>query len=132
MRPVKRKQISAIVADRLNLSGDTVDEIMSSYYKHILKMLVEMEHTRIYVNKLGTFVVNRKKLIEKHKMYTQALEKLEKIEEPNFQEYKNISNLKNELQLFEKILANFNEENEKRLQKEEEKRNYKKQKNELN
>jgi nucleoid DNA-binding protein len=132
LRPVKRKQISAIVADRLNLSGDTVDEIMSSYYKHILKMLVEMEHTRIYVNKLGTFVVNRKKLIEKHKMYTQALEKLEKIEEPNFQEYKNISNLKNELQLFEKILANFNEENEKRLQKEEEKRNYKKQKNELN
>lgn len=91
-----------------------------------------MEHNRIYVNKLGTFVVNRKRLIEKHKMYTQALEKLEKIEEPNFQEYKNISNLKTELQLFEKILANFNKENERRLQKEEEKRNYKKTKDELN
>ena len=95
-------------------------------------MLVDMDHTRICVNKLGKFVVNRKKLIEKHKMYKQALEKLEKIEEPNFQEYKSISNLKNEIQLFEKILATFNEENERRLLKEEEKINYKKTKDELN
>lgn len=132
MRPIKRKQVSAIVADKLNLSADTVDEIVSCYYKHIHRMMTNIEHNRICVNKLGTFVINRKKLIEKHKMYTQALEKLEKIEEPNFQEYRSISNIKSEIQLFEKILANFKEENDRKLSKEEEKINYKKQKNELN
>ena len=67
MRPIKRKQISAIVADKLNLSADTVDEIVSCYYKHIRTMMINMDHTRICVNKLGTFVVNQKRLIEKHK-----------------------------------------------------------------
>lgn len=132
MRPIKRKQVSAIVADKLNLSADTVDEIVSCYYKHVRSMMINMKHTRICVNKLGTFVINHKKLIEKHKAYVQVLEKFEKIEDPDFQEYKSITNLRSEIQLFEKILANFKEENDRKLLKEEEKINYKKQKNELN
>lgn len=131
MRAIKRKQVSAIVADRLNISADTVDEIVSCYYKHVYHKLRNLEFYRIGVDKLGTFVVNKKRLIEKHKMYQQALEKLEKIEEPNFQEYRSISNLKSEMQLYEKILLNFKEENDKKLLKEEEKNNYKNNKNEL-
>lgn len=132
MRPIKRKQISTIVADKLNLSADTVDEIISCYYKHVRTMMINMDHARICVNKLGTFVVNQKRLIEKHKAYVQVLEKFEKIEDPDFQEYKSITNLRSEIQLFEKILANFKKENDRKLSKEEEKINYKKQKNELN
>lgn len=128
LRPIKRKQISAIVADKLNLSADTVDEIVSCYYKHIRTMMINMDHTRICVNKLGTFVVNQKRLIAKHKAYVQVLEKFEKIEDPDFQEYKSITNLRSEIQLFEKILANFKKENDRKLLKEEEKINYKKQK----
>ena len=125
MRPLKRKQISAIVAEKLQLSAETVDEIASCYFKIIQKKLTTLETCRITVDKLGTFTIKRKKLEEKRRFYEIALSRLEEIENPDMRDYKSILKLKKDIQEFDKLLEDFAKVDEKFKLKEEEKINYK-------
>ncbi len=125
MRPLKRKQISAIVAEKLQLSAETVDEIASCYFKIIQKKLTTLETCRITVDKLGTFTIKRKKLEEKRRFYEIALSRLEEIENPDMRDYKSILKLKKDIQEFDKLLEDFAKLDEKFKLKEEEKINYK-------
>lgn len=125
MRPLKRKQISAIVAEKLQLSAETVDEIASCYFKIIQKKLTTLETCRITVDKLGTFTIKRKKLEEKRRFYEIALSRLEEIENPDMKDYKSILKLKKDIQEFDKLLEDFAKVDEKFKLKEEEKINYK-------
>lgn len=125
MRPLKRKQISAIVAEKLQLSAETVDEIASCYFKIIQKKLTTLETCRITVDKLGTFTIKRKKLEEKRRFYDIALSRLEEIENPDMRDYKSILKLKKDIQEFDKLLEDFAKVDEKFKLKEEEKINYK-------
>ncbi len=132
MRPVKRKQISSIVAERLGLSAETVDEMVSCYFKIVQKKLSNLEDLRIVVDKLGTFTLKRKKLEEKRVQYAFALAKFEAIENPDMTVYKNILRIKSDIESYDKALALFKEDDERRELKKEEKINYKTKNNESN
>lgn len=129
MRPIKRKQVSAIVAEKLNLSSDTVDEIVSCYYKIVQKKLSTLEHERIVVNRLGTFYIKRNKLEEKLDIYSKSLAKYEAIEEPNMTQYNSLITLRADVANFKAMLAKLDGITEKQKIKQEEKLTYKNNKN---
>lgn len=125
MRPIKRKQISEKVAERLNLSTETVDEIISCYYNIVQKKLSHLEYHSITVDSLGTFFIKRAKLEEKLSIYKKSLAKFEKIIEPNMSEFKSIRELKASIKEFEATLEELDKVDAKKLQKQEEKLTYK-------
>lgn len=130
MRPIKRKQISEIVAERLNLSAETVDEVISCYYKAVQKQLSSLQDVRVRVNNLGTFYIKRKKLEEKLQKYTDALAKFEAKEEPTLSDYKSMVDIRAEIAKFNHALEQLDQEDVKKKLKEEEKEIYKLNKNE--
>ena len=132
MRPVKRKQISERVSERLNISAETVDEIISCYYTAVQRKLSGLEHPQITVDSLGTFYIKRSKLEKKLEIYQKALIKYESIEEPNIREYTSIRELKDNIAMFNKMLDELNKLDDKKHLKEEEKETYKINKDESN
>lgn len=125
MRPIKRKQISEKVAERLNLSAETVDEIVSCYYNNVQKKLSRLINTQLTVDGLGTFFIKRHKLEEKLRIYKKSLEKYEAIKQPNMSEYKSILELRSDVKSYERIIKQLDELDQKKMKKEEEKINYK-------
>lgn len=78
MNPIKRKQIVDLTAEQLNISADTVDDIVSYYYFALQRKLALADHPYIYVPRLGTFVVKKKSLAEmilKHQNFVNKIEK---------------------------------------------------------
>jgi nucleoid DNA-binding protein len=132
LRPIKRKQISEIVAERLSLSAETVDEIISCYYKAVQKQLSSLQDVRVRVNSLGTFYIKRKKLEEKLQKYTDALAKFEANPEPGLSDYKSMVDIRADIATFNNALKQLDLEDVKKLAKEEEKQIYKLNKNESN
>ena len=55
MPATKRKHIVEKTAKELNMSADDIDDIVYSYYNHVLKLINSLEHTRIYVNNVCIF-----------------------------------------------------------------------------
>lgn len=55
MPATKRKYLVEKTAKELNMSADDIDDIVYSYYNHVLKLINSLEHTRIYVNNVCTF-----------------------------------------------------------------------------
>ena len=90
MRPIKRKQLSEKVAERLNLSAETVDEIIQCYYSSVQKKLSGLAGSQISLDGLGTFYIKRSKLEEKLRIYKLALKKYEDIKQPTLREYTSI------------------------------------------
>ena len=132
LRPVKRKQISDRVSERLNISAETVDEIISCYYNAVQRKLSGLEHPQITVDSLGTFYIKRSKLEKKLDIYQKALNKYESIEEPNIREYASIKDLKANIAMFNKMLRELIKLDDKKQSKEEEKEIYKTTKDESN
>ncbi len=125
MRPVKRKQISEKVAEKLNLSVDTVDEIISCYYNSVQRQLSNLAYPQISVGFLGTFFIKRNKLENKLMIYEKALAKLEDIIEPNLSQFKSIKELKDDIKKFKNMIEVLDEMDGKKITKNEEKQNYK-------
>lgn len=125
MRPVKRKQISEKVAEKLNLSVDTVDEIISCYYNSVQRQLSNLAYPQISVGFLGTFFIKRNKLENKLMIYEKALAKLEDIVEPNLSQFKSIKELKDDIKKFKTMIEVLDEMDGKKITKNEEKQNYK-------
>lgn len=132
MRPVKRKQISERVSERLNISAETVDEIISCYYNAVQRKLSGLEHPQITVDSLGTFYIKRSKLEKKLDIYQKALIKYESIEEPNIREYTSIRELKATIATFNRMVDELIKLDDKKQSKEEEKEIYKTTKDESN
>ena len=130
LRPIKRKQLSEKVAERLNLSSETVDEIIQCYYNAIQKKLSKLVHPQLTLDGLGTFYIKRSKLEEKLGIYQKALKKYEDIEEPTLSEYSSLISLKNDVNMFQNIVDELDLLNEKKKNKEEEKKLYKTNKHE--
>ena len=120
------------MADRLGLSAETVDEMVSCYFKMVQKKLSNLEDMRIVVDKLGTFTLKRKKLEEKRLHYGMALAKFEAIENPDMIVYKNILRIKKDIESYDKALALFQADDERLELKNQEKINYKTKNNESN
>jgi hypothetical protein len=125
LRPVKRKQISEKVAEKLNLSVDTVDEIISCYYNSVQRQLSNLAYPQISVGFLGTFFIKRNKLENKLMIYEKALAKLEDIIEPNLSQFKSIKELKDDIKKFKNMIEVLDEMDGKKITKNEEKQNYK-------
>ena len=132
LRPVKRKQISEKISERLNISAETVDEIISCYYNAVQRKLSGLEHPQITVDSLGTFYIKRSKLEKKLDIYQKALNKYESIEESNIREYTSIRDLKANIAMFNKMLGELIKLDDKKQSKEEEKQIYKTTKDESN
>ena len=130
MRPIKRKQLSEKVAERLKLSSETVDEIVQCYYNAVQKKLSGLAHAQITLDGLGTFYIKRSKLEEKLNIYQQALKKFEDIKQPTLSEYASLKSLKDDINMFQKMVDELELLNEKKKNKEEEKKLYKTNKHE--
>jgi nucleoid DNA-binding protein len=125
LHPIKRKQISEKVANRLNLSVETVDEIVSCYYNTVQKQLSNLEHSNIRIENLGTFFIKRSNLEKKLLIYEKALAKFEAIKRPSLSEFKSIKELRD-------ALENLDEIDAKKLEKKELKKIYKSKRDESN
>jgi len=125
LRPVKRKQISEKVAEKLNLSVETVDEIISCYYNSIQRQLSNLAYPQISVGFLGTFFIKRNKLENKLMIYEKALAKLEDIIEPNLSQFKSIKELKEDILKFKSMIEMLDEMDDKKITKNNEKQIYK-------
>ncbi len=128
MNPAKRKEISQKIAEKLNLSFEIVDEIITCYFKSIQKKMSNLEHSRLAIDGLGTFYVKKNRLLAKLENYKAALERTESIAEPDMSDFRYILGLRNELKLYEKSLDEITQEEQNKLKKQEEKENYKRNK----
>jgi nucleoid DNA-binding protein len=132
LHPIKRKQISEKVANRLNLSVETVDEIVSCYYNTVQKQLSNLEHSNIRIENLGTFFIKRSNLEKKLLIYEKALAKFEAIKRPSLSEFKSIKELRDDVKKFKNALENLDEIDAKKLEKKELKKIYKSKRDESN
>ncbi len=128
MNPAKRKEISQKVAEKLNLSFEIVDEIITCYFKSIQKKMSNLEHSRLAIDGLGTFYVKKNRLLAKLENYKAALERTESIAEPDMSDFRYMLGLRNEIKLYEKSLDEITQEEQNKLKKQEEKENYKRNK----
>lgn len=128
MNPAKRKEISQKVAEKLNLSFEIVDEIITCYFKSIQKKMSNLEHSRLAIDGLGTFYVKKNRLLAKLENYKAALERTESIAEPDMSDFRYMLGLRNEIKLYEKSLGEITQEEQNKLKKQEEKENYKRNK----
>ena len=123
MNPIKRKTIVEKTAQDLGLSVQTVDEIVSFYYKTVQKKLSAAEHQSIAVPNLGTFVVKRKALEEKIKKNIYFVQKIETNVDISVQTYELIiqkrKDIANYLQLLELMNLEQKRKQEVKLKKQE-------------
>lgn len=64
MIPTKRKYLVDQTAKELDMSADDIDDIIYSYYNHVLRLINSLEYTRIYVNNVCTFKFRIKKSLD--------------------------------------------------------------------
>lgn len=64
MIPTKRKYLVNQTAKELDMSADDIDDIIYSYYNHVLRLINSLEYTRIYVNNVCTFKFRIKKSLD--------------------------------------------------------------------
>ena len=61
---LKRKHIVEKVSKELNISAYDIDDIVYSYYNHVLKLVNDLEYTHIYINRLCTLDFRLKRTSE--------------------------------------------------------------------
>ena len=106
MIPKKPEKIIKQVAEDLDLSVNTVDDIVSFYYKTLRKKLSELDELRINVSGLGHFSVKSYSL-------RKSIERTEKIKSrlnPEiFSNYPKIKKLEAKLEVLYKAEENYKE-----------------------
>jgi nucleoid DNA-binding protein len=132
LRPIKRKQISEKVAEKLKLSAEIVDEIMTCYFRAVQKKLSALDHDRVAVDGLGTFYIKRRKLEQKLTKYKDALARYEAKPDPNMSDYSSIRDMKFEIEKFERALSKMDYEADRKALKQQDKEDYKNKNNESN
>lgn len=123
MNPIKRKTIVEKTAIDLDLPVQTIDEIVSFYYKILQKKLSAAKHHSIAVPNLGTFVIKRKALEEKIKKNILFVQKIETDIDISVQTYELIIQKRQDiagyLELLELMKSEQNRKQKVQLKKEE-------------
>lgn len=123
MNPIKRKTIVEKTAIDLDLPVQTIDEIVSFYYKTLQKKLSAAKHHSIAVPNLGTFVIKRKALEEKIKKNILFVQKIETDIDISVQTYELIIQKRQDiagyLELLELMKSEQNRKQKVQLKKEE-------------
>jgi hypothetical protein len=125
LKPIKRKEISQKIADKMNLSLETIDEIINCYFKSVQTKLSSLENERLVVDGFGTFYIKRQKLEDKMIAYKIVLDRLESKENLDMSDFTEILRLKTEIKKFENIFEEIKKDTERKQQKKEQKQNFK-------
>ena len=75
MRPRKAKEFIPEVAQKTELSEDTVSAVLSYYWQEVRKSMSALKHSRIHLTNLGDFVIKHWKVDDKIQMLEQFEEK---------------------------------------------------------
>ena len=75
MRPRKAKEFIPEVAEKAQVSEDTVSTVLSYYWQEVRKSMSALKHSRIHLTNLGDFVIKHWKVNEKIEMLEQFEEK---------------------------------------------------------
>jgi nucleoid DNA-binding protein len=128
MNPLKRKDVSKKLADKLKLPVELIDDVVSFYYKHVQNELSNLTHFNINVPYLGTFYIKKKNLIKKLDKYKGAIIRLEAhIQNEKFvsmRKYASVVDMKNQVVKYENLLQLIEQEEEKKKGKKQEKLDY--------
>jgi nucleoid DNA-binding protein len=125
LNPIKRRQLTKETAEKLNLSTEMVDDLVSCYYDFVQKKLTTLSHAAILVPKLGTFVIKKKSLAEAIKKTNYFILKLEAEEDISVKTYELILRKKAELKKLKEIQAFMQEEEDKKLLIKKQRQHYK-------
>ncbi len=75
MRPRKAKEFIPEVAQKTEMSEDTVSTVLSYYWQEVRKSMSALKHSRIHLTNLGDFVIKHWKMDDKIQMLEQFEEK---------------------------------------------------------
>jgi nucleoid DNA-binding protein len=114
LNPIKRKTIVEKTANDLGLPVQTVDEIISFYYKTVQKKLSNAKHHSIAVPNLGTFVIKRKSLEEKIKKNIAFVQKIETDVDISVQTYELIIQKRKDIAGYVELLELMKSEQERK------------------
>lgn len=108
MKPVKREDIVRKTAEKLGISEETVENVVSYYYKSLQKKMSSVEDMGIYVQCLGTFVLKKKRLQNKITGHEKLVN--ESIEDMSLVRYEIHMKRKENLEKMKKMLELMNEQ----------------------
>ncbi|NCD07169.1 MAG: hypothetical protein EOL97_13725 [Spirochaetia bacterium] len=74
MKPTKRNKLVKAIAEEYQISEEDVDNIVYYYYKYAASLMEKLTDSRIYLPKLGTYILKTGTASHRLKMYKDYLE----------------------------------------------------------
>lgn len=108
MNPTKRKEISKVTAEQLQMDVNVVDDVVSFFYRTLQKKMSSLSYHAINVPNLGTFTIKRKALEKKIEKYTTFCDNLDESESIRAYEVK--QDVRKEIERLRATLLTMNEE----------------------
>lgn len=101
MKPKSHKVFKTDIAKEVGVHASVVDEFVSFYYSRVRSTLSNLEHSKVFIDGLGTFSIRKVKLekaIKKNKSYLGNLEK------NTYKGYNKTINIQKKISQLEEIL----------------------------
>jgi nucleoid DNA-binding protein len=99
MIPKKAEVIIKQVAEEKDIPVSTVDDIVSFYYKEVRKALSSLEHLKINLPGLGSFIIKQSSVEKSIRKYENIMNACDT---QTFSNYHNIKNAENKLEKLHK------------------------------
>lgn len=122
MNPLKRKEISKITAESLDLDHLLVDDVVAFFYRTVQKKLSSVEHHSVNVPNMGTFVLKKQRVQNKLDKYNAFLNKIDASE--SMAMYETTVDVKADIEKYNNILSVMNGEAERKKEVEKLKEKY--------
>jgi nucleoid DNA-binding protein len=111
MNPKSHKYFKKDIAENVGVNASVVEDLVSFYFSKVRESLSNIDDSRVYVEKLGTFSVRKARLekaIIKNKSYLGNLHK------HTYNGYQKTIDTKKKIKKFEEVLEKIEETIEKR------------------
>jgi hypothetical protein len=122
LNPLKRKEISKITANSLELDHLIVDDVVAFFYRTVQKKLSSMEHHSVNVPNMGTFVLKKQRVQNKLDKYNAFLNKIDASESMTM--YETTVEVKSDIEKYNNILSVMNGEVQRKKEVEKLKEKY--------
>lgn len=122
MNPLKRKEISKITAESLDLDHLLVDDVVAFFYRTVQKKLSSVEHHSVNVPNMGTFVLKKQRVQNKLDKYNAFLNKIDASE--SMAMYETTVDVKADIEKYNNILSVMNGEADRKKEVEKLKEKY--------
>jgi nucleoid DNA-binding protein len=122
LNPLKRKEISKITANSLELDYLMVDDVVAFFYRTVQKKLSSMEHHSVNVPNMGTFVLKKQRVQNKLDKYNAFLNKIDASESMTM--YETTVEVKSDIEKYNNILSVMNGEVQRKKEVEKLKEKY--------